>query len=676
MVKAQLRPEIQALRGIAVAIVVVTHLWPAALPGGFVGVDVFFAISGFLITGHLLRELERGGHISLAAFWARRARRILPAALFVLAICALATLAIVPETRWPQFLGEIRTSAVYVQNWQLAASAVDYFASAEGPSPVQHYWSLSAEEQFYLVWPVGLAAVAALFNGRKRRIAIGVLMGVLALGSLAFSIHETASDPAAAYFVTTTRAWEFAAGGLLALAGTARRRRAVSWLGIGGIAIAAALYSPTTAFPGIAAALPVAGALAVIWAGAPGRVLRFAPLLFLGDISYSVYLWHWPLRTLAPYATSGRVDTTTTLTVLMLTILLAWLTKLLIEDPVRSGRLLSRHRAGWTFGTAGAATAAVLALVASGNAHLRQEVHAAERASQQLLASAPPCFAAAARDPEHPCSNPRLRLKVVPTPIEAHKQRNSPCPKLELRGLLYVCGFGVAPAKATTTVALLGDSHAAHWRAAVNVVARQRKWAGVSISHTGCPFSKATKNLPEPRRTQCVQWNRQVLQWFKRHPEVTTVFVSQISGGVGVIAPGRNQLAAQKAGYLAAWKALPASVQQIVVLRDTPKVVGDTDTCVQEAIGRHRPAGPACSVPRRSALSTDSAAIAAASLRDGRERVVDLTPFFCDRRRCYPVIGGALVFKDQNHMTETWSASLGPYLLRALNLEDARGARD
>jgi hypothetical protein len=492
----------------------------------------------------------------------------------------------------------------------------------------------------------------------------------LALASFAYSAYDTQSDPAAAYFVTTTRAWEFAAGGLLALAGTARRPVA-AWLGLAAISLSAGLYTAGTPFPGIAAALPVAGALAVIWAGTPNRVLRFAPLVFLGDISYSVYLWHWPLRTLAPYATGGRVDTITTITVLMLTILLAWLTKFLIEDPVRSGRILARRRAGWTFACAGTATAMVLGLVASGSAHLRDQVRAAERISHGVLAAHPACFAAAARDPEHPCVNPQLRLTVVPTPIEAHKQRNSPCPKLEVRGLLYVCGFGVTPAHANTTVALVGDSHAAHWRAAVDVVARAQKWAGVSLSHTGCPLSKATKNLPQPRRAQCVQWNREVVQWFKRHPEVTTVFVSQISGGVGVIAPGRNQLAAQQAGYAAAWKALPASVQHIVVLRDTPKVVGATDTCVQEAIQRHRQAALLCSVRRSSALSPDSAARVAASMRSGRERVVDLTPFFCDPRRCYPVIGGALVFKDQNHMTETFSASLGPYLLRELQRERA-----
>jgi peptidoglycan/LPS O-acetylase OafA/YrhL len=667
-----IRSEIQALRGIAVALVVISHLWPSALPGGFTGVDVFFVVSGFLITAHLVREIDRDGRVALGTFWARRARRILPAALTVLLACALVTILVVPQTRWAQFLAEIRASTAYVENWHLAAAAVDYLAAAHAPSPVQHFWSLSAEEQFYLVWPVALTAAALAAPRRFRRHALAALMGALALASLIYSIRHTANDPAAAYFVTTTRAWEFAAGGLLALlTGPNRRgprvRATVNWLGIAAIGLAAVLYSAATPFPGAAAALPVAGVLAVIWAAAPTRVLTAAPLLFLGDISYSVYLWHWPLRTFAPYAT-GRPsnDTLTTLTVLMLTILLAWLTKLLIEDPVRSGRLLTRRRPSLTFACAGAATALVLTVAASGSERLREHVRDAERASQHLLAAQPACFAAAARDSQHPCDNPKLRLTVVPSPLEAHKQRGAPCPKIELRGLVYVCGFGERPSKATATVALIGDSHAAHWRAALDAVARERHWAGVSLSHTGCPLSKATKNLPQPRRDQCVEWNRQVLQWLARHPEVTTVFVSQISGGAGVVAPGRNQLAAQRAGYTAVWKALPASVTQVVVLRDTPKVLGDTDSCVERAIERHQRAGLACKVSRRSALNEDSAATAAAALRSPRVRLVDLTEFFCDARSCYPVIGGALVFKDQNHMTETYAKSLAPYLAREL----------
>ena len=622
-----MRPEIQALRGIAVLLVLVAHLWPAVLPGGFTGVDVFFAISGYLITSNLIRERPR-----LSTFWARRARRILPAAFTVLAFTALATIAIVPETSWPRFLAEIRASAFYFENWQLAATSVDYFASTDLPSPVQHYWSLSVEEQFYLVWPLLLLV--------RPKLAMVAVFAV----SLACSVT---ADPVAGYFQTSTRAWELAAGGLLALA-PRRGPSAASWLGLVAIAAAAVLYDEHTPFPGIAAALPVGGALGVLW----GRA-TFAPasLRFLGDISYPVYLWHWPLLILAPFATGRPVDTPTTLTVLMLTILASWLTKTFIEDPIRHGRL----RPGVTFACAGAATLMMLGITFGGNARLHQQLRTAERASHQILASHPACFAAAARDPEKPCTNPKLRLQVVPTPLEAKQQRNAPCPLIERRGLLYICGFGTPKVK--PTIALVGDSHASHWRGAIDAVARTHKWAGVSLSHTGCPLSKATKNLPEPRRSECVKWNQQVIKWFARHPEITTVFVSQISGGAGVVAPGRDQLAAQRAGYRAAWKAL--GNRRVVVLRDTPKVLGDTDTCVQRAISAHRRADVACRVPRRTALSTDTAAQVGSP-------VVDLTPFFCDRSYCYPVIGGALVFKDQNHMTETFAKSLAPYVDRSL----------
>src|SRR3954453_21356090 len=196
------RAEIQALRALAVALVVVCHSWPHVLPGGFVGVDVFFVISGYLITAQLLAEVRRRGTVSLTGFWARRARRILPAALRVLAGCALATVAWVPQNHWQQFLDEIRAAPAYVENWQLAHTATDYFANAASvQSPVQHYWSLSAEEQFYLVWPILILVFA---RGR----ALVVAMSALAVASLAYSIYDTHANPAAAYFVTPTRAWE------------------------------------------------------------------------------------------------------------------------------------------------------------------------------------------------------------------------------------------------------------------------------------------------------------------------------------------------------------------------------------------------------------------------------------------------------------------------------------
>ncbi len=215
----EVRAEIQALRALAVALVVVFHMWPSSLPGGFVGVDVFFVISGFLITSLLLREIDRTGQLSLSKFYARRARRILPASLVTLGCVGIATILFVPLSYWQQFFGDLTASTTYVQNWHLSAAAVDYFAADQGPSPVQHFWSLSAEEQFYLVWPVTLVFAAAVTRHapRLRRRAIAASMGLLTLASLVYSLIATATDPAAAYFVTPTRAWEFGAGGLLAL---------------------------------------------------------------------------------------------------------------------------------------------------------------------------------------------------------------------------------------------------------------------------------------------------------------------------------------------------------------------------------------------------------------------------------------------------------------------------
>ena len=252
-----IRPEIQALRAVAVSLVLVYHFWPAELRGGYVGVDVFFAISGFLITTQLLREVDRTGRLSMTAFWARRARRILPAALVVLLFCALATVLFVPEIYWRQFFGEMRASTEYAQNWHLAAAAVRYGAADSAPTSLQHFWSLSAEEQFYLVWPILIllaVSVAGLRDVRIRRASMALVMLALVAGSLTYGINRTAADPAAAYFVTPTRAWEFGMGGLVALLPSFETawpalRSALSWLGLGAIAFAAVTFDAATPFP-------------------------------------------------------------------------------------------------------------------------------------------------------------------------------------------------------------------------------------------------------------------------------------------------------------------------------------------------------------------------------------------------------------------------------------------
>ena len=258
---------------------------------------------------------------------------------------------------------------------------------------------------------------------------------------------------------------------------------------------------------------------------------------------------------------------------------------------------------------------------------------------------------------------------VVPSPIEAAKRRNAPVHAAHRQAARV--RVRRAGAKGGRTVALIGDSHASHWRAAVAVVAARKRWRGLSMTHTGCPFSKATKVLRQPALSQCLAWNRDVLRFLRRHREVKTVFVSEVSGGAGFYpSRGRDAFGTRGvAGYAAAWRALPRSVEQVFVIRDTPKALPGTASCVQEALRRHRPAGAVCALSRRSALDVDPAAVAAARSRAARVQGVDLTRFICDPRRCFPVVGGALVYKDEHHLTTVFATTLGPYLQRAV--EDA-----
>jgi len=677
--RAEIRPEIQALRAIAVAIVVIFHFWPHSLTGGYVGVDVFFAISGFLITSHLLREADRTGAVALARFWARRARRILPAALLVLFVVAIATIVFVPQLNWTQYFDEERASTLYVQNWFLAHQSINYLASGEAASPVQHFWSLSAEEQFYLIWPV-LILFAALSGARLagRRRTIAIVLGAVTLASFIYSIYDTSADPAEAYFITPTRAWEFGLGGLLAMVRPPQVLKmgalaALSWLGIGMIMIAAIFYSTTSPpFPGDAALLPVVGGLAVIWAGAPRmswaptRVLGLRPVQFVGDVSYSIYLWHFPLLVLTPFVIDRALNDNLKVLLIVLTVVLAWLTKIVVEDPVRGTRRLTSRKPRYTFALVVIGMGVILATTAAGQAKLAGDRAKQRKEAKAVIASHPRCFGAASRDPQHPCTNPALKYTVIPTPIVAADTGNAPCTRTGRTGLVSVCAFGPT-SQAKRTFALVGDSHAQMWRAGVAVVANGEHWRGLTVARTSCPYSTAVKSLVEPLRSQCVKWTKEVPKWFKRHPEVSVAIVTEHNGGTVVVPSGKSAFKAEISGYQSAWRKLPPSVKHIIVIRDTPGAPGNTPACIQSAIASHEEAGKKCALPRTTYLPPDPAAVAQSHMHDPRVQLVDVSPFMCSKRLCYPVVGGVLVLKDSSHLTRTFAETLGPYVKRRID---------
>ncbi len=683
---AGFRPEIQGLRALAVLLVVGYHLYPNRLSGGFVGVDVFFVISGFLITSHLYREAAATGRVSIRRFWARRARRLLPAALVVLAASVALTATVVPSTLWDQTVRQIRASTLYVENWALAGDAVDYSAAGNVPTLAQHFWSLSVEEQFYAFWPV-LVLLVALASRRwtvlAMRTTLAVALGLVVAASLWYSVTLTSESPGRAYFVTPTRVWEFALGALLALlagAATAPRmhravRTVLAWAGALAIVWAAFAYSDRTPFPGSAALLPVLGTVAVIAAGAStgkgsvAHLLSQRPATFVGDISYSVYLWHWPLVVVVPYLTGVDLRTQDKAGIFAATILLAWASTTFVERPLRKAPILAR--APWR-----TLVAAVLGmgLVLGGAQLLRHELDnkVADSRAQvaRALASMEPtgCVGPAALDPKNDCSPPYGEGELV-SPPEVIARQNSvltfPGCHSELdKPALATCTLGetVDP---TRTVAIVGDSHAIHWFSAMDRIGKLASWKVVTHARSSCPFTLARRTLPSERNDKnqviCDNGNDKVLDRLLADNDIDTVFVSAFSSAYGWTSrPGSRLDHPAVDGFHQIWEKLTKAGKRVVVLRDVPAVKDRVNT--PDCLAANDLDVMACTMPRSRALVAD---VEFGAARKGAPRgvsAVDLSDLMCDQKWCYPVVGGVIVYRDYSHLSAEFSTLLAPYL--------------
>ncbi len=337
----EFRPDVEGLRGMAVLLVVLFHAG-LPLPGGFVGVDVFFVISGFLITGLLLRERERSGRIDFLRFYARRVRRLLPAAAVVLLVCLPVAYALVVPLDRPSVTLDAAAAALSVGNIRFALTTGDYFSSIATPSPFLHFWSLGVEEQFYLVWP----ALLLVASWRRPRTGAAIALGLVLVASLWASVVVTNVSPAWAFYLLPTRAWQLAAGGLLAIWAPliarvpAAIRVAVGWAGAAALAWAALAFDSSIAYPGVVAAVPTFAAAALIVASvgpAPRVLLERAPLRFLGRISYSLYLWHWPILVLGALAAGGVLPVTGRVGLALVAVVVAAVSWAFIEEPFRRG---------------------------------------------------------------------------------------------------------------------------------------------------------------------------------------------------------------------------------------------------------------------------------------------------------------------------------------------------
>jgi peptidoglycan/LPS O-acetylase OafA/YrhL len=676
--RSALRIEIQLLRALAVLAVVGNHLSPGLIHGGYLGVDIFFVISGYLISSHLLRELDREHRLGLGRFWARRARRLLPASLLVLLVSCVASAVLLPATMWQLVMRQIAACALYVQNWQLAANALDYFTSSSSPSPVTHYWSLSVEEQFYLVWP--LLTLGAYWLGLRRgrpRTAVLAAFAVVVVASLTFSVWYTAHQPHAAYFVTPTRMWELGAGGLLAFVPPARDRlrhavAAVGWVVLVGCVLG---YRETMPIPGWLAVVPVLGAGAVILAGdafvrTPSRVARplIAVGVWVGGISYSLYLWHWPLIVLTPYATGHALEPAEKLLVLAASLLLAQLSLRLVEDPVRGWRRLTTARVRWTLVPAACAMVVVVAVAQQLVARVDARLHTVE-ARMTAAAATDPCFGAGAI--AHGCRAAHtLRFRDAPL-VTVTDQQAPPgwgryCQQTPTGTDVTSCEFGVPESRARARLALVGDSHAGHWFGALQVLAREHRWNILMMTKSSCAVSSVPLQAAwDPSLADsCHTWTRSVLQRIAEDPSIDGVITSAIGRRYRVAGvPTAEQVARQAAGYARLWKGWARAGKRVLVLGDVPSMAnGDIPTCVAKRSSETDP----CTTRRSLALTPDPLLLGARAAHDPRVLAVDLHRFFCDRSRCHSVIGGMVAYGDANHMLDLFSASLAPSIDRRI----------
>ncbi len=666
-----LRLEIQGLRAVAVLAVLIFHVWPAALSGGYVGVDVFFVISGYLITGLLLKEAQRSGTISLLDFYARRVRRLLPASTLVI-VAVAASVTMLPKVQWVDTAKEILASTFYVQNWWLASQAVDYLAEDNAVGLLRHYWSLSVEEQYYIVWPLLFLLITGVVKASRQRpgLVFGGIIVLIAVLSLAYSVYLTETNPGLAYFATTTRAWELAVGGLLAV-GLQRRGEVrgvwaplMGWAGLLAIAIACVRFDEGTPFPGYAALLPTVGAALVIAAGHSARwwscyrLLALRPMQYVGDISYSLYLWHWPVVVLYGLHVEGALGLADGVFVIALSLVLAHLTKVFVEDPFRQKNWRRLASVNQPFAT-GALSFALALLAANYIWVLSSQVSPAQAA----VASSAGDIKKLLRQQYDPAS------PTVPPVLEA--RRDNPdvyrlkCHVDQSSSEPSKCEFGDPAAR--YHVVLVGDSHAAQWLPSLQGVLDNRKsWRITTFTKSACTFNAASVAIGKDRGeyASCNEWNRRVMsELAKLRPDV--VVTSQSSGHRAFGARDQDESQRMLAeGLLARWQELKELNTQVLVIRDTPWMDRNPVECMSSADASLQK----CATKAAKAFRRDSIMLAMQSKPE--VKFLDLSKRICDKEWCWPVKGQVLVWRDRHHLTATYARALSGEFQGMLNLVD------
>jgi peptidoglycan/LPS O-acetylase OafA/YrhL len=657
--RSYFRNDIEGLRAVAILAVLLFHVGLPFFDGGFVGVDVFYVISGFLITGLLLREGEQSGKVDLLRFYARRMRRLLPAALLVIVVTLVLSAIIVTPLRLTEIAGDAAASALYVANFRFALDATNYLA-AEAPSPLLNYWSLGVEEQFYLVWPLILLLATRFLPNRL----VGIFFLLLAIASFGLSLYWTSTNPEWAFFSPGTRAWELAAGALIAVGSLRIPKRAPGivasiFVVVGLLLILASVVSGAllgqfevgqnelvnaifatadSPFPGFAAVLPVLGAVLVIMGGSHGRTLvgRFVlgnPVSrYIGHISYSLYLWHWPILILVPIAI-GVDDLGTRLLLAVVSIVLAILSTELIERPFRSsGALDRRTRGSIQLGLAGSVAVGATALLMSGAITLPSDF--------ELPGIQPPKQVA--------------ELAGVRDDLPANYEDGCHLLGYRQQGLKTDCVYG--DPEGEKLAMLIGDSHAAQWMPALDIYARKKGWRLEVQTKAACAVTDVPVWERSQRSTfdQCINWRTKLLKHIREtKPDVVYVGLSRDyelwDGQVIKSSDATTYWREKLTEYLTTLRR-PAS--EVVLLAETPFLPYDPVDCLADDDIA------SCDPPTSVVVDQRYAALEQQAAKDAGATLLSANELLCNNVTCPVVVDGMPVFRDNHHVTASYMKRL------------------
>lgn len=669
--QAGFRQDIEGLRAVAIGLVLIYHAGLPFFPGGFIGVDIFFVISGFLITGLLVREVERTGRVSLPGFYARRAKRLLPATALVLTTTSVVVWLTSSVTEWRAFGGDIVAAAAYVLNWRLADRSVDYLAEGTSVSPVQHFWSLAVEEQFYIVWPLLLVIVALLARrtGYRVRPLMAVGLSVIVVPSLVWSVMLTSTSQAAAFFVTTTRLWELGIGALVAVGAGLWTRfpaavsRILGWAGIAVLVAAAIWFDETFAWPGAWALVPTLATAALIIAGAAHRssvqrLLSARPAVWIGSLSYSLYLWHWPL--LIGYENLyGKPGALEGGLLVIASFVPAWLSLKLVENPVRFSKVLARSNrmtlsVGANLTAVGVLAGLVLMLVVpqglaagSGDAEGARSLTVTDGRATGI---------------ENPDTVDSMTPGAVDAVDDVPAASGQDCQASQEATVPRFCEFGDPEGR--KTMVLAGDSKALQWSSAFDEFAQQKGWRLITATKSSCGLYDVLRINGGREYPECLEHNRVLTDALvEMKPDV--VVVSQRHRTAIDPQTGETTESAMSAGLTRVWERLEHAGVHVVALLDNPSPtgveIGDGEIykCVAERLDRLSE----CAFSRADGVAASgSSALLETAEKVPAVDVLDLTDLFCNGQVCPPVIGGVLVYRQGSHITDTYALTAVPAL--------------